>query len=66
MGKDRVEAIAIAKRALQEFHIGGVYSTIPFHQFMLDDTKFLSNDYVINYIDQLILEGCTFTPNKTS
>lgn len=64
MGKDREEAIAIAKRALREFHIGGVYSTIPFHQYMLDDPKFLSNDYVINYIDQLILEGCTFTPEQ--
>jgi acetyl-CoA carboxylase biotin carboxylase subunit len=63
-GKDREEAIAVAKRALKEFHIGGVYSTIPFHQYMLDDPKFLANDYVINYIDQLILEGCTFTPKK--
>jgi acetyl-CoA carboxylase biotin carboxylase subunit len=64
--KDRTEAIAIAKRALKEFHIGGVYSTIPFHQYMLDDPKFLSHDYVISYIDQLILEGCTFTPKKGS
>lgn len=65
-GKDREEAIAIAKRALREFHIGGVYSTIPFHQYMLDDLKFLNNDYVISYIDQLILEGCTFVPSKGS
>lgn len=63
-GKDRNEAIAIAKRALKEFHIGGVFSTIPFHQFMLDDPKFLNHDYVISYIDQLILEGCTFVPKK--
>ncbi len=63
-GKDREEAIANAKRALKEFHIGGVYSTIPFHQFMLDDPKFLSNDYVIDYIDRLILQGCTFIPKK--
>jgi len=63
-GKDREEAIANAKRALKEFHIGGVYSTIPFHQFMLDDPKFLSNDYVIDYIDKMILQGCTFIPKK--
>lgn len=61
-GKNREEAIAIAHRALREFHIGGVYSTIPFHRYMLDDPKFLGNDYTIGYIDQLILEGCTFTP----
>ncbi|MEN9343586.1 MAG: Biotin carboxylase 1 [Chlamydiota bacterium] len=60
-GKTREEAIAVAKRALREFHIGGVYSTIPFHKYMLDDARFLSHDYTITYIDQLIAEGCTFT-----
>ncbi|MBM3199099.1 MAG: acetyl-CoA carboxylase biotin carboxylase subunit, partial [Chlamydiae bacterium] len=59
-GKDRNEAIAIAKRALREFHIGGVHSTIPFHLFMLQDRRFLVNEYCITYIDQLIAEGCTF------
>ncbi|MBS0652821.1 MAG: acetyl-CoA carboxylase biotin carboxylase subunit [Verrucomicrobia bacterium] len=59
-GKDREEAIAVAKRALREFHIGGVHSTIPFHLFMFEDPRFLSNDYTITYIDQLILEGCNF------
>jgi acetyl-CoA carboxylase biotin carboxylase subunit len=60
-GKDRQEAIAHAKRALREFYIAGVHSTIPFHQYMLEDKRFLSHDYTINYIDQLIAEGCTFT-----
>lgn len=59
-GANREEAIKVAKRALKEFHIGGIYTTIPFHQYMLEDSKFLANDYAINYIDQLILEGCTF------
>jgi acetyl-CoA carboxylase biotin carboxylase subunit len=59
-GKDRTEAIAIAKRALREFHIGGVHSTIPFHLYMFEDQKFLDNDYCITYIDQLIAEGCNF------
>ena len=40
-GKDRTEVIAIAKRALREFHIGGVHSTIPFHLYMLEDENFL-------------------------
>ncbi len=65
-GKDRADAIAIAKRALREFHIGGVHSTIPFHLYMFDDPKFLNNDYVINYVDLLVLEGCNFTPPKDS
>lgn len=63
-GKDRAEAIAVAKRALKEFHIGGVHSTVPFHLYMFEDSRFLNNDYFISYIDQLILEGCNFTLNK--
>lgn len=60
-GKDREEAIDVAKRALREFHIGGVYTTIPFHLYMLEDKKFLENDYDLTYIDGLINEGCEFT-----
>jgi len=60
-GKDRKEAIRIAKRALDEFHIGGIHSTVPFHQFMFEDENFLESKYTINYIDQLIEDGCTFT-----
>jgi acetyl-CoA carboxylase biotin carboxylase subunit len=60
-GKNREEAIRHAKRALKEFHIAGVHTTIPFHQYMLDDPKFLSHDYTINYIDNLLSEGSTFT-----
>jgi len=59
-GKDREDAISIAKRALREFHIGGVYSTIPFHAYMLQNRKFLSGEYSITYIDQLLSQGCDF------
>lgn len=59
-GLTREEAIAIGKRALREFHIGGVDSTIPFHLFMLEDKKFLSSDFYLDYIDGLIAEGCQF------
>lgn len=60
-GKDREEAIVNAKRALREFHIGGIKTTIPFHLYMLNDEKFLSGDFNINYIDQLMEEGCRFS-----
>jgi acetyl-CoA carboxylase biotin carboxylase subunit len=60
-GATREEAIAVGKRALKEFHIGGVHSTIPFHLWMLSDPNFLNHNYVISYVDQLIQEGCTFT-----
>lgn len=61
-GKDRKQAIAVGKRALREFHIGGVHSTIPFHLYMLEDKNFLDLRYDLNYIDGLIAEGCHFLP----
>lgn len=64
-GKNREDAIRIAKRALREFHIGGVKSTIPFHQFMLENQKFIDSDYFITYIDQLIADGCNFQLSET-
>ncbi len=60
-GKDRLDAVQRAKRALKEFHISGVHSTIPFHQFMLHNPQFLKNEYTINTIDQWIAEGCLFS-----
>lgn len=60
-GRTREEAIRHAKRALREFHVAGVHTTIPFHQYMLEDKRFLTNDYTINYIDNLLAEGCNFT-----
>jgi acetyl-CoA carboxylase, biotin carboxylase subunit len=61
-GKTRDEAIAIARRALREFHIGGIRSTVPFHLYMLRDPRFLQGtDYDIKYIDGLLDKGATFT-----
>lgn len=59
-GKDRSETIAKAKRALREFHIGGVHSTIAFHLYMLEDPNFLKADFDLTYIDNLIAQGCRF------
>lgn len=59
-GKDRSEAIAIGKRALREFHIGGVHSTIGFHLYMLDDPKFIHADFDLTYVDSLIAQGHHF------
>lgn len=63
-GKTREEAIAIGKRALREFHIGGIHSTIPFHLYMLEDENFLSTDYDLLYIDGLVAKNATFTTSE--
>lgn len=62
-GKDRKEALAVASRALREFHIGGVHSTIPFHRYMIEDESFLKSDYDLTYIDKLVAEGNQFIPD---
>lgn len=59
-GSDRTDAIAKAKRALREFHIGGVKSTIPFHLFMLDDDAFLKSEFDLDYVNSLIESGVNF------
>jgi len=61
-GRDRTDAINILKRALREFHIKGVSSTIPFHQYMLSNKTFLSGEYTLDFIDQLTEAGCDFKP----
>jgi acetyl-CoA carboxylase biotin carboxylase subunit len=61
-GKDREEAIRVGKRALREFHIGGVHSTIPFHQYMLDDPQFIKGTFTLLYVDELIQKGFDFSP----
>lgn len=65
-GKTRQEAVAIAKRALREFHIGGVHSTIGFHLYMLDDPNFISGQFDLTYIDKLVTKGCLFDPNGSN
>lgn len=59
-GRNRQEAISRAKRALREFHIGGISSTIPFHLYMLEDKNFIDATFDLTYIDSLIEKGATF------
>lgn len=59
-GKDRRSAIAVGKRALREFHIGGVHSTIPFHRYMLEDKNFINATFDLNYVDSLLADGVQF------
>jgi len=50
-GEDRSNAIAIMKRALDEFLIEGINTTIDFHRRMMDNPDFIHNDYNTKYID---------------
>ena len=49
----RNEAIKKMSRALDEFLIEGIKTTIPFHQMLMQNEKFLNNDYDTGFIDTL-------------
>jgi acetyl-CoA carboxylase biotin carboxylase subunit len=50
-GQDRAEAIARAKRALDEFVIEGIATTIPFHKRVLENAVFLAGDATTDFIE---------------
>ena len=50
-GKDRQEAVERMQRALAEFVIEGVATTIPFHQKLLQNEAFLSGNFNTGFLD---------------
>ncbi len=47
----REEAISKMKRALDEFVIEGIKTTIPFHRQLMDDPAYVSGDYTTAFMD---------------
>lgn len=51
-GATREEAIARMKRALAEFAIDGIRTTIPFHLRLLNHPKFVQGDFDIKFLEE--------------
>ena len=51
-GTDRPHAIRRARRALEEFRLEGVKTTIPFHQKVLENENFIAGNFDTSFIDQ--------------
>ena len=51
---DRTDAIATAQRALHEFRITPIKTTIPLHQELLRNGNFLTGDVDINFVERLL------------
>jgi acetyl-CoA carboxylase, biotin carboxylase subunit len=47
----RLEAIAKMRRALDEFIVEGIHTTIPFHRKMMDNPDFISGNFDTKYLD---------------
>jgi len=55
-GKDRGEAVARMKRALREYVVTGVKTTIPFHIRVMNNRHFLEGDFDTNFIDKVFCQ----------
>ena len=52
----RAEAIDRMRRALNEYEVYGIKTTIPFHKLVMDDECFAKGDYDTSYIDHILLD----------
>lgn len=51
-GQDRAEAISRAQRALEEYRVSGLKTTIGFHRVVLGNDKFIAGDLSTKFLDE--------------
>ncbi len=51
-GDTRAEAILRTRRSLEEYRIVGVRTNIPFHQNLMDSTRFLAGQYDTRFVEE--------------
>ena len=51
----REEAIAKMKRALDEFVVEGIKTTIPFHQKLMEDPNYIAGNYTTKFMEEFVL-----------
>jgi acetyl-CoA carboxylase biotin carboxylase subunit len=54
--RTREECISKMRRALDEFIVEGIKTTVPFHRMLMDNEKFISGDFTTKFIDSMDLE----------
>jgi len=55
-GETRDEAVARARRALDEFIVVGIPTTIPFHQFVVEEPHFARGEVYTDYVEQHVAQ----------
>jgi len=53
-GRDRQEALKIMRRALSEFAIGPIKTTIPFHMRLLENPQFVKGDVSTHFVQEML------------
>jgi acetyl-CoA carboxylase, biotin carboxylase subunit len=56
-GQTRNECLMRLRRALEEFVIAGVATTIPLHQKLIGDNDFINGEYDINWLEEFLARG---------
>ena len=56
VARTRDEAIKKMERALEEYYIEGVKTTIPFHQQLMKNEKFKSGDFNTSFMDDFVMK----------
>ena len=51
-GETRAEAILRMRRSLEEYKVVGVRTNIPFHQNLMDSTRFLAGQYDTRFVEE--------------
>lgn len=52
-GRDRGEAIARMRRALDEFIVEGIKTTIPFHKKVVNDPDFIKGNFTTGFVEKM-------------
>ncbi len=55
-GKDRAEALKILEVALGEYILDGIKTTIPFHQRLIRDARFINNEVTTKWVDDVFMK----------
>jgi acetyl-CoA carboxylase biotin carboxylase subunit len=53
-GTTRNECLMRLRRALEEFVIGGIHTTLPLHARLISEPDFVNGDYDINWLEKLM------------
>ncbi len=53
-GKSRNECLMRLRRALEEYVIGGIETTIPLHRRLVDAADFINGDYDIRWLEEFV------------
>ena len=53
-GPSRNECLMRLRRSLEEFVIGGIETTIPLHQKIIQQPEFIDGEYNIHWLEKLV------------